>query len=241
VRIEDVDEPRTVPGAAGDILRTLEAYGFQWDGPVIYQSERGEIYRAALERLRERGLAFPCGCTRAEAGGGPYPGTCRNGLQGKAARAYRLRVEDAPIEFEDRLLGRQSFNLAQECGDFVLRRADGCWAYQLAVTVDDAAQGITHVVRGRDLLDSTPRQIRLQRCLGYRGLSYMHVPVATDAQGNKLSKQTRAPAIRADNANEVLRQALGFLGFDAPHVLLSELWPWAEANWAVAGPARQLS
>ena len=173
VRMEDLDPPREVPGAADEILRTLEALGLEPDGPVVRQSERGDAYRAALDRLRDRGVLFACGCTRREIadsglpgsdGGLVYPGTCRNGPPpGRPARALRVRVDDAVIAFDDALQGRVSQDLGRDVGDFVLLRADGFFAYQLAVVVDDAAQGITDVVRGIDLIDSTPRQIFLQR------------------------------------------------------------------------------
>ena len=193
VRMEDVDLPRCIPGADLDILRTLEAYGFRWDGPVMYQTARTSAYEAALERLRTLGLAYPCSCSRREAGEGFYPGTCRNGVgaPGKPV-AWRVRAEGLD--------------------DFVVKRSDGLFAYQLAVVVDDAAQGVTNVVRGADLLDSTPRQQWLQRALGYREPRYLHVPVATNAAGEKLSKQTLAPALRAADRIAEIRRALGFLG-----------------------------
>lgn len=231
VRMEDVDTPRCIPGAADSILRTLEAFGLHWHGPVLYQSARGVAYQAALDQLIAQGHAFPCACTRKEVGDAPYPGTCREGLRGKPARAYRLRVNSETIAFEDRLQGPYSANLETECGDFVLLRADGLWAYQLAVVVDDEAQGVTDVVRGADLLDSTPRQIHLQRCLGYRPLRYLHVPVALGEHGEKLSKQTLAPALDNYDAPRLLRQALRFLGQDAPALPLSELWAWARVHW----------
>lgn len=207
VRIEDVDEPRTVPGATDSILRCLEAYGMEWDGPVVYQSQRKDLYRAALAALGPH--AFPCGCSRVP---GIYPGTCRNGLPpGKTARAWRLRVDDAVISFVDRLRGPQTDVLAETSGDFVLLRADGYFAYQLAVVVDDADQGVTDVVRGEDLLDSTGRQILLQRLLGYPTPRYAHVPVVRDASGEKLSKQTLAPPVDERGDDATLQAALRFL------------------------------
>ncbi len=241
VRMEDVDTPRCVPGAADSILRTLEAFGLHWHGSVLYQSERSAAYQAALDQLIAQGHAFPCACTRKEIGDAPYPGTCREGLHGKAPRAYRLRVNSECISFEDRLQGPYSAHLETECGDFVLLRADGLWAYQLAVVVDDEAQGVTHVVRGADLLDSTPRQIHLQRCLGYRPLSYLHVPVALGQHGEKLSKQTLAPALDNNYAPHLLRQALRFLGQDAPALPLSELWAWAREHWGLDALLRERS
>lgn len=226
VRLEDIDSPRTVPGAAESILRTLEALGLEWDGPVIRQSDRAEAYRAALDRLAETGAAFACACTRREIadsgvagadGGHVYPGTCRDGVPpGRAPRAIRVRVGDAVVAFDDAVQGPHEQRLAETVGDFVLRRADGYVAYQLAVVVDDAAQGITAVVRGADLLDSTPRQILLQRLLGYATPSYLHVPVATNAAGEKLSKQTLAPPIDRAAPAAALVRALGFLGQPVP-------------------------
>ncbi len=247
VRMEDVDASRNVPGAADDILRTLEVFGFAWDEPVLYQLDRLAAYEMALSSLRERGLAYGCACSRkaiAEAahqsaidGGLLYPGTCRGGLSsGQAARAWRLRVDASTVSFEDRLQGLQEQQLARCVGDFVLHRADGLYAYQLAVTVDDAFQGISDVVRGADLLDSTPRQIWLQACLGLPTVRYAHLPVATNAAGEKLSKQTLAPALPKDRAADYLVAALGFLGQQVPSDLvrssLAEVWAWAFANWS---------
>ncbi len=239
VRMEDVDEPRSVPGAADEILRTLEAFGLAWDGPVVYQSQRKELYHAALERLRSAGQVFPCGCTRKEitdsaititaSGEKPYPGTCRNGLPaGRAARAWRVRVPDEAVGFIDRGLGPQEQNLLAEVGDFVLLRADGFFAYQLAVVVDDADQGITDVVRGEDLLASTPRQIHLQRLLGYPEPRYLHVPVVRNAAGEKLSKQTGAAPVDASRPGPAIEEALRFLGQDPPEGLSpADLLKWA--------------
>jgi len=254
VRMEDVDTPRNVPGAAEDILRTLEAFGFEWDGVVLWQSRRFTAYAAALEELKASGLAYGCACSRKEIadsaprpavdGGLAYPGTCRNGLPpGRAVRAWRLRVNDAETAFVDRLQGRQAQNLERDVGDFVLRRADGLYAYQLAVAVDDEFQGISDVVRGADLIASTPRQIWLQRCLGYATPRYAHLPVATNAAGEKLSKQTRAPALRVEQAGETLVAALNFLGQKAPEGLASaglrEIWGWAFGHWSFAAIPRQ--
>ena len=244
VRMEDLDLPREEPGAADAILRTLEAYGFEWDGPVLRQSARGEAYATALARLQRGGFVFACACTRREIsdstlGGASepvYPGTCRNGIApGRAARAIRMRVDDAVIGFHDRVQGRIEQDLAREVGDFVVRRADGLFAYQLAVVVDDFDQGITDVVRGADLLASTPRQILLQRRLGYPAPQYAHLPVAVNPAGEKLSKQTRAAPIEAGEAPLRLWRALNFLGQDPPPVLrgesVADLWIWARANW----------
>ena len=253
VRMEDVDTERNVPGAADAILRTLEACGFEWDGAVLYQSRRGEAYAAALERLQAAGWAYGCACSRREIadsagglavdGGLVYPGTCRAGLPpGRAARAWRLRVPDAEVGFDDRLQGRLAQVLARDVGDFVLRRADGPFAYQLAVAVDDEFQGISDVVRGADLIASTPRQIWLQRCLGYATPRYAHLPVATNAAGEKLSKQTRAPALVPGHEAADLVAALRFLGQPVPAELAEaragEVWAWAFANWSFAAVPR---
>jgi len=221
VRIEDLDGPREQPGAADDILRALDRLGLHWDGPVRYQSRRVERYRAVHDDLLRRGFAYPCACTRRELddsalaidGARVYPGTCRHGLPaGRPARAVRLRTHDAPIGFEDRVQGWVEQRVEREVGDFVLRRADGLFAYQLAVVVDDLDHGVTDVVRGADLLDSTARQIHLQRLLGARTPGYAHLPVAVNAAGEKLSKQTGArPLDLSDPALELAR-ARRFLG-----------------------------
>jgi glutamyl-Q tRNA(Asp) synthetase len=239
LRMEDLDQPRVVPGAADEILRQLEALGLAWDGPVVHQSARAGLYEDSLRRLGAR--VYPCACTRKELedsalaidGSRIYPGTCRGGLApGKAARALRLRTGNAPVRFVDRVQGEIAQSVETEVGDFVLRRADGLHAYQLAVVVDDAAQGVTDVVRGADLLDSTARQILLQRALGVATPRYLHVPVATNAAGEKLSKQTAAtPAGPAD-----MPAALRFLGLPAaPALAPRELLGWAADHW---DPAR---
>ncbi|MCS7041517.1 MAG: tRNA glutamyl-Q(34) synthetase GluQRS [Bryobacteraceae bacterium] len=232
VRIEDVDEPRCRAEWADAILRTLERLGLHWDGAVVRQSGRKELYHAALERLRQAGLAYPCGCTRREAAG-RYPGTCRAGLPpGRAPRAWRFRVPAGRIGFQDRWQGWFEQDVEAEAGDFILLRADGFFAYQLAVVVDDAAQGVTHVVRGADLLDSTPRQLLLQRALGYPRPAYLHHPVATDGEGRKLSKQNRAPALDPARDRENLLAALAFLGLAPPDDLCgAELLAWARGQW----------
>ncbi|HJW04237.1 MAG TPA: tRNA glutamyl-Q(34) synthetase GluQRS [Azospira sp.] len=254
VRMEDVDQPRTVPGAADAILRTLEAYGFSWEGSVLYQSQRLEAYADALARLKASGDAYPCGCSRKEISdsgsghsidGAPlYPGTCRDGLPpGRQPRAWRLRVPEREVAFVDLVQGAVCQNLAREVGDFVLLRADGQYAYQLAVVVDDAAQGVTQVVRGADLLDSTARQIWLQECLGFPPVTYAHLPVATNARGEKLSKQTRAPALDDARPVPALWEALAFLGQRPPAELrqgdLAELWAWAKEHWDLGNVPRQ--
>ena len=254
VRMEDLDPPRMQAGAADRILRTLEACGLFWDGEIMLQSRRGAAYRAALERLEAQGLAYACGCSRreiADSGLGPdgtliYPGTCRAGLApGKAARATRLRVGHESITFHDALQGRIHQDLAAEVGDFVLRRADGLYAYQLAVVVDDAEQGITDVVRGADLLDSTPRQIYLQRLLGLPTPRYLHLPAAVNAAGEKLSKQTLAQPVDVRNPVPALAQVMDFLGHAPPADLRratpAEFWRWALAHWDAARIPRRRS
>ena len=245
VRMEDLDQPREASGAADEILRTLEAYGFEWDGAVMRQSRRGPAYAAALERLEREGAVFACACTRREISDSTlgetsepiYPGTCREGIPpGRAARSIRLRVGDAFISFRDRLQGETGQNLTEEVGDFVVRRADGLFAYQLAVVVDDFEQAITHVVRGADLLASTPRQILLQHRLGYPTPQYLHLPVALNRQGEKLSKQTHAAPLGLSDGSVQLWRALRFLGQNPPRELqretLAAVWTWARADWA---------
>ncbi|CAE6708865.1 tRNA glutamyl-Q(34) synthetase GluQRS [Paraburkholderia aspalathi] len=249
VRVEDIDGPRTVPGAAEEILSTLEHFGMHADEPPVWQSDRIARYQEALEQLKAAGLIYPCGCTRKEIADSllhvharnttlAYPGTCRSGLHGKPARAWRLRVPDgdaAVITFEDRWQGKQTQNLATEVGDFVLRRADDQWAYQLAVVVDDADADITHIVRGADLMDSTARQIYLQRCLGVPTPEYLHVPVVTNDQGEKLSKQNGATALDNDKPLEALNAAARHLGLELDgtrHTTLEGFYAAATAAWA---------
>ncbi|SIT40799.1 Glutamyl-Q tRNA(Asp) synthetase [Paraburkholderia ribeironis] len=249
VRIEDIDGPRTVPGAAEDILATLERFGMHADEAPVWQSRRTARYEQALEQLKSTGLLYPCGCTRKEIADSllhaharnttlAYPGTCRSGLHGKPARAWRLRVPDgaaAVITFEDRWQREQTQNLATEVGDFVLRRADNQWAYQLAVVVDDADAGITHIVRGADLMDSTARQIYLQRCLGVPTPCYLHVPVVTNERGEKLSKQNGATALDSDRPLEALSAAARHLGLDlggSTPTTLDGFYGAATAAWA---------
>jgi glutamyl-Q tRNA(Asp) synthetase len=219
VRIEDLDRPREQAGAAHEILRALERFGLYWDEPLVFQTVRTQLYRSALEALRDR--TYWCGCTRSEIadsadvaadGAKIYPGTCRAGLPaGKTPRALRLKVSER-ILFHDRVQGLQDQDVVAATGDFVLYRVDGQFAYQLAVVVDDAEQSVTDIVRGADLLDSTARQILLQRLLGHPQPRYLHVPMAVNAAGAKLSKQAGAPPIDASKKEELLRQALVFLG-----------------------------
>lgn len=246
LRIEDVDTPRSVPGAAAGILATLERFGFEWDDEVVWQSRRTAAYAEALEDLKAAGAAYPCTCTRRELAGQPlardgsrrYPGTCRNGLApGRSARAWRVRAEGI-VRFCDGVQGAQEIDLAADTGDYVVRRADGLFAYQLAVVVDDADAGVTHVVRGADLLDATARQIHLLGLLGKPAPTYAHLPIATNAAGEKLSKQTLARAIDTDPPQAALLAALRFLGQNPPDTLagapLAELWQWAQAHWSIA-------
>ena len=244
VRIEDTDTPRILPGAAEEMLRSLIAFGMTWDGTVMFQSTRNDAYRAALEQLRVRGALYDCACTRREIAdsavhgidGPVYPGTCREGLPaGRSARAMRLRTQGARVSFIDAIQGTVTQDVEAAVGDFVVKRADGLIAYQLAVVVDDAAQGITDVVRGADLLESTPRQIWLQRLLTLPTPHYAHLPVAVNAQGEKLSKQTLARPINSREPSPQLLQALRFLGQRPPPTLercgLPQTWQWAIANW----------
>lgn len=247
VRIDDLDAPRVVPGAADAILRTLEAFGFEWDGPVRFQSAHGEAYAAAFATLAQAGTIYGCGCTRREIAdssvrardGAVYPGTCRGGLApGKTARAYRVRTDGVHIAFDDRLQGRIEVALASEVGDFIVKRADGLFAYQLATVVDDGEGGITDVVRGADLLDSTARQIHLQHLLGLPTPRYLHLPVVVNPLGEKLSKQTLARPLDPARAVSELVRALAFLGQAPPPELaragLAEVWAWAQAHWDAA-------
>lgn len=245
VRMEDLDPPRVVPGAADDILRTLEAYGFEWDGQVLYQSRRAPAYRAALQELLRLDRVFACSCSRKQLAAharrgvdGPvYPGTCRNRPAGHRPAALRMRVAEQRIVFQDAWQGRVGCELARECGDFVLRRADGVYSYHLAVVVDDAFQGITHVVRGADLLTSTPRQILLHNALLLPIPAYMHLPVALDERGDKLSKQTLAAPIDPRDPLPGLCAALAFLGAAADPSVggVREFWAMAREAWVNVG------
>ena len=255
LRMEDLDAPRCSQGAAAEILRALDAFGFAWDGELVWQSGRTQAYAAALEHLKAARRVFACACTRRELadsaiaadGAAIYPGTCRHGLAaGTVARAWRVAVDAVRVSFDDSIQGPVASNLASEVGDFIVRRADGLFAYQLAVVVDDAAAGISHVVRGADLLASTARQIFLQRCLGVPTPAYAHLPVAVDAAGEKLSKQTRAAPVDSSRPGPALFAALEFLGQNPPPEMLGdsvqELWAWAMANWQLARvPAGPLS
>lgn len=252
LRIEDLDPLRTIPGSEDELLRTLERLSLEWDGPLLRQSERFAVYEAALGQLAAQGVIFPCSCSRKEilataphAGeeGPIYPGTCRDGLRaGQKARALRLRVDEKIIAFVDALYGPCQQNLAEEVGDFVLKRADGLFGYQLAVVVDDGASGVTEVVRGADLLASTPRQIYLQRLLGLPTPTYLHLPLALGDDGEKLSKRHLRYAL-PDDPSRALYSALIFLGQAPPPELRgappTELLTWAIANFRVAEIIRE--
>lgn len=241
VRIDDVDRARCSLAHADDILRTLEKHGFCWDEAVLFQSERNEIYRAALEQLRADDLVFPCTCPRRElAASGPvYPGTCRERYRHPPFGGYaiRLRVVETDICFDDQLQGRIEQHLANKVGDFIIRRRDGIYAYHLATVIDDAEQGITEVLRGIDLLDSTPRQILLQDHLGLPRPEYCHIPVLTDRSGIKLSKQAGAQPVDADTPSENLWLVLELMGLSPEPSLLGappgELLDWAVALWDI--------
>lgn len=246
VRMEDIDPPREVPGAADSILTSLEAFGLEWDGQVVYQSSRLPAYEAAVERLVRDGAAYECSCSRKDierherrSPGTPtriYPGLCRNGLRrSDVPTAVRLRTIADTVEFEDGIQGTFGQRLSRDVGDFVLRRRDGLIAYQLAVVWDDAAQGITEVVRGADLLDNTPRQIYLQRMLRLPTPRYTHLPIVITPRGEKLSKQTGAAGLDPDRAAPVLFETLRFLGMEPASVMqhapVEEQLAWARAVW----------
>jgi glutamyl-Q tRNA(Asp) synthetase len=244
LRIEDLDTPRTMPGAVNSIFRTLEIFGLHWDHEVVYQSQRTKAYEEALYKLQSKQMVYPCSCTRKEISdsalhgidGQIYPGTCRNGIPpGREARAWRVRTRDHPLDFFDTLQGEIRQHLENEVGDFVVKRADGLHAYQLAVVVDDAFQDISHVVRGADLIHSTPRQIYLQHLLDLPTPRYLHLPVAINARGEKLSKQTLAAPV--DNTNPIpqLVHALYFLQQNPPAELYDydviSILNWAISHW----------
>jgi glutamyl-Q tRNA(Asp) synthetase len=249
LRIEDVDTPRCVPGADATIQAQLAACGLRPDEAPLYQSARNALYEAALQQLIAQGRAYPCGCTRQDiaqaqaAAGHPhqrhgelvYPGTCRHGLQGQPARAWRFLTQAGTLAWTDRRLGPQSQDVSTQVGDFALRRADGLWAYQLAVVVDDAAQGVSHVVRGQDLADNTARQIQLQHALGLPTPQYLHTPLVPGANGEKLSKQNGAQALDLSDPLAALNAAAAVLGLPAqtgpvPQALALWTQAWAERH-----------
>jgi glutamyl-Q tRNA(Asp) synthetase len=243
LRIEDIDPPREQPGATDLIVSALEHYGFEWDERIVYQSASHDAHHAAVQQLLRNQMAYRCGCSRrdlsaAETGplGTIYPGTCRTGCTAEEF-AIRVRTNNEPLSFPDGLQGGQSQQLESESGDFVILRRDGLIAYQLAVAVDDYEQGITEVVRGIDLLDSTPRQIWLQNLLGYPTPKYVHIPVATFPNGQKLSKNTGAVGIPLENAGVTLVAALDALGqrpvAGLENAALAEIWDWAQDTWKI--------
>lgn len=246
LRMEDLDPPRVMPGAADEILFSLENLGLHWDDEIVWQSQRGQAYAEAVESLRQRGLVFDCACSRKEillsaphpGEEGPiYPGTCRKGLRpGRKPRALRIEVPKNPVCFHDGVFGSLQQVLSEAVGDFVLRRADGLFAYQLAVVVDDMAAGVNQVVRGADLLLSTPRQIFLHACFGHPVPEYVHLPLAIDANGSKISKRNGTVRLEHEHdAGKLLAQALNFLGQKVPVRLQgaspAELLPWAVENF----------
>jgi len=256
LRIEDLDTPRVVPGAADQILRTLERFGFEWDGPVVRQSDRTELYQYACTELDALGLLYPCSCSRQELATRQrardtdeneepfYPGTCRNGpRRGDLPLALRFRAADRPIQFVDGLQGPCTHNVAREVGDFVVRRRDGLYAYQLAVVVDDAEQKITEIVRGCDLLSNTPRQMLLQEALGLSHPQYLHLPLLVEPDGSKLAKSRRSVPVTGSDAAMQLHAVLSWLGQQPPAELAHgapwEVLRWAKERWDLA-PLRGL-
>lgn len=237
LRMEDLDPPREMPGAQMAILESLERYGLEWDGEMQHQSARHDAYQQAIAHLLREGLAYPCQCSRKqlEAHPGPYPGFCRNARQPLKNAAIRLRVPDLEYRFTDRVQGEFAQHLERDVGDFIIRRRDGLFAYQLAVVLDDAWQGVTEVVRGADLLDSTPRQLYLQELLGLPQPRYLHVPLIIQPDGHKLGKSYRSPPLRPDEAVPLLLRALRALGQPtAPELndaLPGELLAWAIPRW----------
>ncbi|MEC6815735.1 tRNA glutamyl-Q(34) synthetase GluQRS [Photobacterium toruni] len=237
VRIEDLDPPREMLGAADDILRTLEAFGFMWDGDIIYQSLRHDVYQAQIDAWLAQGNAYYCQCSRKDIqqAGGFYPGTCRTLNQRHNNGAVRLQVDTPITHFDDLLHGRIELPSALAHEDFIIRRRDGLFAYNLAVVLDDIEQGITEIVRGADLIEPTGRQISLYQQLGHPAVSYLHLPLAITDNGNKLSKQNHAPAIDKHNPRPALMAALRFLGFSPPAELVIEsveqILQWGITHW----------
>ncbi|MEX1196612.1 MAG: tRNA glutamyl-Q(34) synthetase GluQRS [Pseudohongiellaceae bacterium] len=240
VRMEDLDPDREPPGAADEILRLLDAFRLHWDGEVMYQSQRLEIYADALRDLEKQGRTYPCSCPRRRVRElrGRYDGYCaRHPATVRKPAAIRVRVPTGALTFDDRIQGQQAFDLSTTCGDFIVRRKDGLFAYQLATAVDDGDQQITEVLRGSDLLDSTPRQIHLQRALGLAVPSHAHIPVASNVEGQKLSKQHFARPLDARYATQYLYDALSFLGQQPPDRLkgaaAGELLEWGIGHWDI--------
>jgi glutamyl-Q tRNA(Asp) synthetase len=236
MRIEDLDPPREPAGSAELILQQLQDFGMNWDDEVLYQSTRLGAYEEVMGQLQDKGLAYPCDCTRPQIRemGLVYNGSCRErSTPPEKPYALRLKTEALKIGFDDVIQGHFSQQLELDAGDFVIRRKDELYAYQLAVVVDDEFQNITHVVRGWDLLDSTPRQIYLQRVLNYQEMSYIHIPIIVDEKGQKLSKQAFAPSIETDRASEAIYKALVFLGQVPPAEIATER-PESQLQWAIA-------
>jgi len=247
VRMEDIDEFRNVANSDNDILRTLEAYGFEWDDKIIYQTHRKDAYAEALQQLIDKNLVYRCTCSRrdlkkiAQQGeyGIIYPGICADKNHSEMSKhSLRIRTKDQHIEFKDTIMGYYGYNPKRDAGDFIIRRRDRLFAYQLAVVVDDAFQNITDIIRGFDLLDSTPRQIYLQQSLDYPQPTYAHIPIAINAKGDKLSKQTGAKAIKKSFDANALTQTLHFLGQHPPKNLTKAspqiLWQWSLENWDIS-------
>jgi glutamyl-Q tRNA(Asp) synthetase len=247
VRIEDLDRPREVPGSAAGILSTLERFGFEWDGSIARQSERNERYESALRILQARNLTFACSCSRMQLEDElRYPGTCRGrALSSGAPSATRLRIEPGQVIFDDRIQGRYRQDVSAAVGDIILKRRDQIVAYVLGVVVDDAEQGITHIVRGADLLDNTPRQIALQRILGIAQPAYAHIPVLTEPDGGKLAKSQRSVQLRADSPLPQLVSVFSLLGLTPPKSLQSatvgQAWSWALPLWDINRVPKRLS
>lgn len=260
MRMDDLDAPRIVPGMTDDILRTLDQLGLEWDGPVVWQSKRTDAYESAFEELQNQGLVYSCGCSRADLvpsasaphpgeDGPAYPGYCRDGLkEGMVERAFRVRVTDEDIGFTDAVMGEYRQNLLHSCGDFIIRRKNGPFAYQLAVVVDDAAMGVNQVVRGADLRSSTPRQIHLQRFLGLHQPTYAHLPLVTAPHGLKLSKRDNAVSLTHNhdlikNGGQLIASALVFLGQPVPAELSKascrELLAWGVKHFTTVCVPRQ--
>jgi glutamyl-Q tRNA(Asp) synthetase len=245
LRIEDLDRPREIEGSADGILRTLEQFGFEWDGAVSRQYDRAERYEEALLALHAQQRTFACACSRAQLEDElRYPGTCRTRQAAGGPVAIRVRVEAGQVQFTDRIQGTYRQNVAEAVGDFILKRRDQIYAYVLAVTVDDAAQGVTHIVRGADLLDNTPRQIYLQRQLGLAEPRYAHVPVLTEADGGKLAKSRRSVRLTADSPLPQLWSVFSLLGLAPPPSLatatISDAWRWAITQWDLKQVPRRL-
>lgn len=246
LRIEDIDPPREVPGATTSIIKTLERFGFEWDGDIIYQNQRYDIYQEYIDKLIAESQAYPCGCSRKEiaavsprsANGIVYPGTCRDGLDDKKPRSTRLLTENIDIHFKDQIQGNIEQNLESDSGDYIIRRADGLYAYNLAVVIDDQLNGITDIVRGYDLLPCTCQHIYLQRVLHFDTPSYTHLPIALNESGQKLSKQNLAKEVDVSDRVKVLYNVITFLNQTPDPSLLdadiNSIWKWAIANWDIS-------